>query len=56
MAIAMVMAIVVMMSSERKPPSMLPSQDEAQTMIGYFTEITVSNSDNHLHMVQVACA
>jgi len=56
MAIAMVMAIVVMMSSERKPPSMLPSQDEAQTMIGYFTEITVSNSDNHLHIVQVTCA
>jgi len=33
---------MVMMSSERKPPSMPPSQDEAHIMIGDFTEITVS--------------
>jgi len=50
--IPMVMAMV-MMSSERKPPSMPPSQDETHTMIGDFTEITVSNSDNDLHLVRV---
>jgi len=48
MAIAM-----AMMSSERKPPSMPPSQDEAHTMIGDFTEINVSNSDNDRYLVQV---
>ena len=46
--IVMAMAI---MSSELKPPSMPPSQDEAHTMIGDFTEVTVSNSDNDLHLV-----
>ena len=49
-AMAMVM---MMMSSERKPPPMPPSQDEAHTMIGDFTEITVSNSDNDLHLAGV---
>jgi len=51
----MVMA-TVMMSSERKPPSMPPSQNNAHTMIGDFTEITVSNSDDDLHLVQVTSA
>jgi hypothetical protein len=41
---------MAMMSSERKPPSMLPSQVEAHTMIGDFTEITVSNSDEDLRL------
>jgi len=52
-AMAMAMA---MMSTERKPPSMPPSRDEAHTMIGDFTEITVSNSDNGLHLVRVMSA
>jgi hypothetical protein len=51
--IAMVMA---MMSSERKPPSFQPRQDEAHTMIGDFAEITVSNSDNDLHLIRVTSA
>jgi len=42
---------MVMMSSERKPPSMPPSQDEAHTTIEDFTEITVSTSDNGQHLV-----
>jgi hypothetical protein len=53
MAMAMAM---VMMSSKRKPPSIPPSQDEAHTMIGDFTEIIVSNSDDHLHLVRVTSA
>jgi hypothetical protein len=53
MQLAMAMA---MTSSERKPPSMPPSQDEAHTMIGDFTEITVSNSDVVLHLVRVTSA
>jgi hypothetical protein len=54
MAMAMLMAMAMaMMSSEWKPPSMPPSPDEAHTMIGDFTEITVSNSDNDLHLVRV---
>jgi len=52
-AIAMAM---VMVTSERKPPSILPSQDEALAMIGDFTEITVCNSDNDLHLVRVTSA
>ena len=55
MAMAMAMAMA-MMSSERKPPSMPPSQDEAHTMIGDHTKITVSNSDNDLHLVRVTSA
>jgi len=47
---------MAMMSRQRKPPSMPPSQDEAHTMIGDFTEITVSNSDNDLHLVRVTSA
>jgi len=50
---AMVMA---MMSSERKPPSMPPSQDEAHTVIGVFTEIAVSNSDNDRCLFRVTSA
>jgi hypothetical protein len=55
MQMAMAMAMM-MISSERKPPSMPPSQDEAHTMIGDFTEITVSNSDNDLYLVRVTSA
>jgi len=43
LAMAMTMA---MTSSKLKPPSMPPSQDEAPTMIGDFTEIIGFNSDN----------
>jgi hypothetical protein len=43
---------MVMMSSERKPPSMPLSHDEGHTRIGDFTEITVSNSDNDLHLIR----
>jgi len=46
---AMAMA---MMRSERKSPSMPPSQDKAHTMIADFNEITVSNSDDELHIVR----
>ena len=53
----MVMVIAMaMMSSKRKPPSMPPSQDEAHTVIGDFIEITVSNSDNDLHLGRVTSA
>ena len=55
MAMTMATAMAVM-SSERKPPLMPPSQDEAHTRIGDFTEITVSNSDNDLHLVRVTSA
>jgi hypothetical protein len=54
-AMAMAMAMMII-CSERKPPSMPPSQDEAHTTIGDFTEITVSNSDNDLHLVRVTSA
>jgi hypothetical protein len=43
----------MMMSTELKPPSIPPSQDEAHIMIGDFTKITVSNSDNDQHLVRV---
>jgi hypothetical protein len=59
MAMAMVMEMMMMMMmmiSERKPQSMPPSQDEAQTRIGDFTEITVSNSNNDIHLLRVTCA
>jgi len=56
MAMAMAMATAMMNSSERKPPSMQPNQNEAHTMIGDFTKITVSNSDNDLHLVRVTSA
>jgi len=52
---AMAMAIM-MISSEWKPPSMPPSQDEAHTISGDFTEITLSNSDNDLHWLRVTSA
>jgi hypothetical protein len=47
---------MAMMSSEQMPPSLPPSQDEAHTMIGDSTEITVSNSDHDLHLVRVTSA
>ena len=49
---ALVMAMAMINSSERKPPSMQPSQDEAHTKIGDSTEITVSNSDNDRQLLQ----
>jgi hypothetical protein len=52
----MQLPMAVLMSTERMPPSMPPSQDEAQTMIGDFTEITLSCSDNDLHLVQATSA
>jgi hypothetical protein len=48
--------MVMMMSSERKPTSMSPSQDEAHTIIGDFTEVTESSSDNDVHLGQVMSA
>jgi len=45
-----------MMSVERKPSSSLPSRDGTHTMIVDFTEITVSNSDDVLHLVRVMSA
>ena len=47
---------MMMMSSKWKPPLTPPSHDEAHTMIGHFTEITVSDSDNDLHLVRVTSA
>jgi hypothetical protein len=47
---------MAMMSSELKPPWLPPSQDETHTMIGDITEITVSNSDNGVHLVRVTSA
>ena len=47
------MAMAMIMSIERKPLSMPPSQDKAHTVIGDFTGITVSDSDNDLHLVRV---
>jgi len=55
MQLPMAMAMM-MISSERKLPSMTPSQDEAHTMIGDFTEITISNSDNDLLLEQATSA
>jgi hypothetical protein len=52
MAMAMV---IVMVNSKRKPPSILPSRDEVHAMIGDFTEIAVSNSDNDLPLVGYKC-
>jgi len=45
MVMAMAMALV-MMSNERSPPSMPSTHDEAHTIIGDFTGITVSNFDD----------
>jgi hypothetical protein len=54
MQLAMAMAMI--MSNKRKPRSMPPSQDEAYTMIGDFTVITISNSDDYLHLEQATSA
>jgi len=48
--------VMAMMSSKRKPPSTPPSEDEAPTMIGDFCEITMSNSDNDLHLECITSA
>jgi len=53
---AMQLPMAVMMNSQQKPPSMPPNQDEAHTMIGDFSEITVSNSDDGLRWVRVTSA
>jgi hypothetical protein len=55
MAMAMAIAMV-MLSSERMPPWMPKSQDEAHTMIADVTEITVSSSENDLLLVRVTSA
>jgi len=47
---------MMMMSTKRKAPSMPPSQDEAHTLIGNFTEITVSNSEVDLQLIRVTSA
>jgi len=44
---------MVIMSSERKPPSTPPSQVKINDTIGDFTAIAVSNSDDDRHLVQV---
>jgi hypothetical protein len=41
-----------MMRSDWKSPSIPPSQDVAHTMIGDFTEITVSSSDDVIRLVK----
>jgi hypothetical protein len=51
MQCAMAMAMVIM-NCERKPPLMLPSLEETHSKIEDFTETALSNSDNHLHLVQ----
>jgi hypothetical protein len=51
MAMAMAMAMI---SSEQKPPPMPPTHDHAHSLIGDFSKITVSNSDNDLHLVRFA--
>jgi len=56
MQLAMVMVMAMTMSNKRPPPSMLPSQDDAHTMIGDFTRINVSNSNDNLHLVQPTSA
>jgi hypothetical protein len=57
MAMAMARAMAMaMMSSQRKPPPMPLSQYDDHTMIGDLTEITVFNSDNDRHLVQVTSA
>jgi len=48
--------VMVMMSSERKAPSMPKSQDKTHTMIEDFTGITVSISNNNLHLLPVTSA
>jgi len=54
LAMAMAMAIAMaMMSSELMPLSMPPRQDDAHSMIGDFTKISESNSENELLLVWV---
>jgi len=47
---------MVMMSSERMSPSAPPSQVEAHTINGDFTESSVANSNNDLQVVQATSA
>ena len=46
-------AMAMTNSSERKSPSMPPSQDAAATMIGDFIAISMTISDNDLHLIRV---
>jgi len=48
--------VMMMMCPKGKQSSMPPSQDLAHTMIGDFTESTMSDSDNDLHLVRVTSA
>jgi hypothetical protein len=48
--------MAMMVGTERKPLSMLPSPDETHSVIGDFTKIPVSNSDNSLHLIKVSSA
>jgi hypothetical protein len=50
------MVMVMIMSNKRKPSLMPRSPYNALTMIGDFNVITVSNSDNGLHLVRVTTA
>jgi hypothetical protein len=52
----MQLPMAMTMSCEQKLPLMPMTQDEAHTMIGDLTKITVSNSDNDLHVVRVTSA
>jgi len=61
MAIAMAVGIAmvtarVIIRGKQKSLLMLPSQDMDHTIIGDVTNITVSNSDNKLHLVWVISA
>jgi len=49
---AMVMTMAMMMISDGKPPSMVLSPYETHTVIGDFTHLAVSNSDNNLHLLE----
>jgi len=45
--------MAIMLSSEQKPPLMLPSGDETHTIIWDFSEVTESNFIDDLSLVQV---
>jgi hypothetical protein len=51
-----VKAMAMMNSSERKPPSTPPRQDEPHTITGDLMEISMSNLDNYRHLVRVTSA
>jgi hypothetical protein len=47
---------MMMTSTERKPPLIPPSQDEDHTKITDVIQITVSHSDNDLHLIRATSA